>query len=137
MAKCIYENTGPSGSTQKIDKQCILPLNSLYEKIYVFLWFWFCLLAVVTFFGLIWDIFTIFKISHRSKFIKQKLHEVSKRNEIVVGVEIIVAHLDFGDWRLVYHLLENLQPVQAVQFLSHLSMAFNDSESVNIKMDKH
>ena len=68
--------------------------------------------------------------------IKQKLSEVSKSNGIEVGVEIIIAHLDFGDWRQVYHLLENLQPVKAVQFLSHLSMAFNESESVNIKMDK-
>ena len=33
---------------QKFDGLCVLPLNIINEKIYVFLWFWFVILAITT-----------------------------------------------------------------------------------------
>ena len=33
---------------EKKDGLCVLPLNIINEKIYVFLWFWFIFLAVVS-----------------------------------------------------------------------------------------
>ena len=46
VTKCTFHKYGPSGNIQKHDAQCVLPINILNEKIYVFLWFWFLLLAV-------------------------------------------------------------------------------------------
>lgn len=48
VTKCIFNKYGPSGSIQNFDGLCILPLNSINEKIYVFLWFWFVFLSIVT-----------------------------------------------------------------------------------------
>ena len=45
ITKCTFHKFGSSGSVQKFDGICVLPLNIINEKIYVFLWFWFLLLA--------------------------------------------------------------------------------------------
>ena len=48
VTKCTFPKYGPSGQIQRHDAQCILPINILNEKIFVFLWFWFIILAVMT-----------------------------------------------------------------------------------------
>ncbi len=48
MTKCIFYKYGGSGTIQRIDALCVLSMNILNEKIYIFLFFWFILLAIVT-----------------------------------------------------------------------------------------
>ena len=40
MTKCTFHKFGPSGEVEKHDALCILPLNIVNEKIYIFIWFW-------------------------------------------------------------------------------------------------
>merc|ERR1719415_115148 len=56
MTKCTFHKFGPSGTVEKFDGLCVLPLNIINEKIYVFLWFWFFFLAIVT------GIFTVYRL---------------------------------------------------------------------------
>lgn len=48
MTKCTFHFYGSSGDVQRYDTLCILPLNVINEKIFVLLWFWFVLLALLT-----------------------------------------------------------------------------------------
>ena len=48
MSKCTFHKYGPSGTIMNHDGLCILPINIINEKIYVFLWFWFVGLAIWT-----------------------------------------------------------------------------------------
>ena len=48
ITKCTFHKFGPSGTVEKKDGLCVLPLNIINEKIYVFLWFWFIFLAIVS-----------------------------------------------------------------------------------------
>lgn len=48
MTKCIFYKYGGSGTIQRIDSLCVLSMNIINEKVYIFLWFWFILLAVIT-----------------------------------------------------------------------------------------
>ena len=48
VTKCTFHKFGPSGTVQGFDGLCVLPLNIINEKIYVFLWFWFVILAFIT-----------------------------------------------------------------------------------------
>ena len=45
MTKCTFHKFGTSGEVEKHDALCILPLNIVNEKIYIFLWFWLLLLG--------------------------------------------------------------------------------------------
>lgn len=38
VTKCTFHKFGPSGSIQRHDALCVLALNILNEKIYIFLW---------------------------------------------------------------------------------------------------
>jgi hypothetical protein len=46
VTKCTFQKYGPSGSVTRHDGLCILALNIINEKIYVFLWFWFVAVAI-------------------------------------------------------------------------------------------
>lgn len=49
MTKCIFHKYGASGSIQKHDSLCLLPLNIVNEKTYIFVWFWYVLLLIMLF----------------------------------------------------------------------------------------
>ena len=48
VGKCNFHKYGPSGTIERADALCVLPLNIINEKIYVILWFWFLILVVGT-----------------------------------------------------------------------------------------
>lgn len=48
VTKCTFHKYGASGSIQTHDALCVLALNILNEKIYIFLWFWFIIVAVLS-----------------------------------------------------------------------------------------
>lgn len=52
QVKCLYNDFGPSGSQQERDALCFLPQNTINEKIFVFLYFWFIIMLVVGLFQL-------------------------------------------------------------------------------------
>ncbi len=61
MTKCLFHKFGRSGEIERHDAMCILPLNIMNEKIYIFLWFWFALLLVLTFLLVISRFFIILR----------------------------------------------------------------------------
>ena len=48
LTKCTFHKYGHSGTIEKHDALCLLATNIISEKIYVFLWFWLIILAVLT-----------------------------------------------------------------------------------------
>lgn len=59
MTKCDFYKYGQSGSIQRHDALCVMALNVVHEKIYVILWFWFCVMLVVTIGSVIWRLMTL------------------------------------------------------------------------------
>jgi len=60
VAKCSFKLYGPSGSIQRHDALCVLPLNIINEKIYIFLYFWFVFLGTLSAVCLLYRLATIF-----------------------------------------------------------------------------
>jgi hypothetical protein len=54
----LYENDMMwfTGSVQNHDALCVLPLNILNEKIFIFLWFWFIILSLLSGLALLYSI---------------------------------------------------------------------------------
>ncbi|GFQ65814.1 innexin shaking-B [Trichonephila clavata] len=48
VTKCRFYKYGSSGNVEMHDALCVLPLNVINEKIFIFLWFWFIILSVLT-----------------------------------------------------------------------------------------
>ena len=47
MTKCTFHKYGASGTIEKHDSLCILPLNIINEKIYIFLFLWLMILVSI------------------------------------------------------------------------------------------
>ena len=47
VAKCTFHTFGFSGTQQRIDGMCVLPMNIVNEKCYLILWFWYVIGGVI------------------------------------------------------------------------------------------
>ena len=59
ITKCTFHKYGASGTIETHDAMCVLALNIINEKIFVALWFWFIILAILTSLYLIYVIAVI------------------------------------------------------------------------------
>lgn len=85
VTKCTFHKFGPSGSIQKHDALCILALNILNEKIYVFLWFWFVILAILSALAIVYSAAAILLPSIRETILKRRF-----RFGTTTGVDTII-----------------------------------------------
>lgn len=83
MTKCTFYKYGVSGEVERHDAVCILPLNVVNEKIYVFLWFWFLFLGVLSFFTVLYRVSTIRRLSYFAKYICDVKQEMQLHVHIV------------------------------------------------------
>ena len=80
MTKCVYQKFGPSGSIQTHDALCMLPINTINEKIFVFIWFWLIFLIMLTGLGIIYHLVLVLSPSTLSQMIKRRLrHKVGNQ----------------------------------------------------------
>lgn len=79
MTKCTFYKYGVSGEVERHDAVCILPLNVVNEKIYVFLWFWFLFLGVLSFFTVLYRVSSDARGEPRKYCMVKKNHSSAKR----------------------------------------------------------
>ena len=53
LAKCKFEKYGMTGQKRQIDLLCSLSINIVMDKIFLFIWFYYALLAALIFVNLI------------------------------------------------------------------------------------
>lgn len=124
MTKCTFHKFGPSGTVEKFDGLCVLPLNIINEKIYVFLWFWFIILTVVTGIQIVYRMMTLFMAKLREMMLQSR-SRLTERYK----VESICRRVGLGDWFLLYQLGKNIDPLIFKEFLNDL---FKQVEERNI-----
>merc|ERR1719352_382489 len=117
MTKCTYKKFGPSGTIENRDALCMLPINVVNEKIYVFLWFWLLLLTIITSLFLIFRLAVVFNTPFLRNLIKRKL----RHREGAADVLDDVTHkFQMGDWRLLHLLAHNMNPIVFGEFVVEL-----------------
>lgn len=113
IAKCTFHKYGPSGTIQTHDGLCVLPLNIINEKIYVFLWFWLVFLAAVTGVWLIYRICTMFSHDLRVQIIYTRASGIIKKDVISSTLKNPDhSYLQqLGNYLLLYFITKNVSPL--------------------------
>lgn len=106
MTKCTFHTTGYSGDVQKHDALCMLPLNVVNEKIYLFLWFWFAFLGLLTVSVIIYRICIICCPTLRSNCLAARCRLSNSQD-----LKVLCKEGNIGDWFVFYMLAANLDPL--------------------------
>ncbi len=121
MTKCTFHKYGSSGTIQVIDALCVLGMNIINEKIYIFLWFWFLLLAVVTGTNLIVRLLQMSCPNLRTRFVKLENSGYLDQKVHRADVEAVTSHLAYADWLILYYLAQSMNKENFGELLSKLS----------------
>lgn len=124
VTKCTFHKYGPSGSVQKFDGLCVLPLNIVNEKIYVFLWFWFIILSILSGISLMYRAAVVIAP-------KVRLYLLRARSRLSEHEEIrnIAEKCHIGDWFVLYQLGKNIDPLIYKEVITDLSDRFDGKEA--------
>lgn len=116
VTKCIFHKYGPSGTIQKHDSLCLLPLNIVNEKTYIFIWFWFWFLGSLL---VVLMIYRIAMISIPS--LRARILFVSARLLSIDTCRSVSKKVNLGDWWILYVLSSNMDGLVYRDFLEELS----------------
>ncbi|XP_023341792.1 innexin inx2 [Eurytemora carolleeae] len=95
MTKCMFHKYGGSGTLQKFDALCVLGMNIINEKIFVFLWFWYVFLATVTAINLIMRISQFMSSSMRFNLVKFEEFGIKEKQIKHDVLENVLSQLSF------------------------------------------
>ncbi|KAG7178197.1 innexin inx2-like [Homarus americanus] len=115
VAKCTFTKFGASATREKFDGLCVLPLNVVSEKIFIFLWFWFIIVAVFSAVGLVYRSITFVPA------VRRILLRVRSRLSTGDTVEYIADKCAIGDWFFLYQLAKNMDPLIYKEFINELA----------------
>ncbi|ODM96373.1 Innexin inx1 [Orchesella cincta] len=116
VTKCTFRKFGNSQTIEKKDALCILPLNTINEKTYIFLWFWFIILAVMTFIMVVYRSFMIFLPSLRTRLMRASSGMASEKD-----IEVVARKVSVGDWWFLYILGGNMDPLVYKEVIAELA----------------
>ena len=147
VTKCSFFKYGPSGTVQTHDAICVLPVNIVNEKLYIFLWFWLVsistfifkylipfffvllpkvILAVLSVFSIMYHIFLLITPSMVRMILRSRsLHQSD------LPLEEMGKHFELGDWKLLYILSRNMEPLVFGEFIKELYKTIKEARSKN------
>lgn len=125
VTKCTFHKYGPSGSVQRFDGLCVLPVNIVNEKIYVFLWFWFMFLTFLTGVSLIYRMIVIMGPKMRMYLLRARCR-IAPQSQI----DAISNNCEIGDWFILYQLGKNIDPLIFKEVLADLAKKMEGKETV-------
>jgi len=105
VTKCTFHKYGSSGTVEKHDGLCVLAMNIINEKIYIFLWFWFVALSVWTALQVMFRIITVASSQVRWYILTRRVSSVNKSD-----ISTVVKKCYYGDWFLLMQMSKHINP---------------------------
>lgn len=132
VTKCEFFQYGPSAGIERFDTMCLLPVNILSEKVYMFLWFWFYFLALssslVLFYRLLIVVYpfcqTLLIYSHCRTLKMKKITKILKSGNL-------------GDWFLLHLLAKNIHTLHFHELILQLEEGMKRQAVVEMEMKLH
>jgi len=121
VSKCSFHKYGPSGSIERHDGLCVLPLNIINEKIYIFLWFWFITVASITGIFLLYRLAVLFNSGIRTAMIQARTGRVG-RDKIadILSDPGLNYFQQLGDFFVLYLIAKNMDEVATKELINEL-----------------
>ncbi|XP_066999441.1 innexin inx1 [Anabrus simplex] len=126
VTKCTFHKYGPSGTIQKHDSLCVLPLNIVNEKTYIFLWFWYIILATMLSILVVYRAVILAVPSVRPRLLHARNRMVPRE-----AAEAIARKTDIGDWWILYMLGRNMDPLIYREVIGELAKKIETAASNN------
>ena len=116
ITKCSFNMYGPSGTIETHDLMCVLALNIINEKVYVFLWFWFLILAGISTLALAYRLLVFCIPAIRSGLLQKRA-----RIRFKPSLNVVTTKLHVGDFFLLYLLSKNVELLSFSALMDELS----------------
>ncbi|KAB7504543.1 Innexin inx6 [Armadillidium nasatum] len=130
VTKCNFYLFGPSGTRQNRDILCVLGLNVINEKIFVFLWFWFIFLAIVSALGMIYrGIIYCLPVIRIGLLLKKA--QIKYKN----ALKVLSKHLQAGDCFMLHLLSKNLEFLSFSSLLEEMFRKFDSRTSLQTDVE--
>jgi hypothetical protein len=138
VTKCTFHKYGPSGTIEKRDALCVLPLNIINEKIFVFIWFWLIIVAAMTGLFLLYRLAVILGPQIRVALITFRGGRSTNRSDVeaILDPPSLSWSEKLGDWLVLYLLCKNLDVLTVNDLIRHLykSEAGDNSNTETLKL---
>lgn len=115
LTKCNFYQFGSSGDVQKYDTMCILSINILNEKIYIFLWFWFLFMAVVSAYAVSFQFVSLLFVQIRV-YVTNSNCRIMKQNEL----KTVISKANIGDWFILNLFAKNIDQINFKRLIKEL-----------------
>ena len=80
---------GASGTIENHDAMCVLPINIVNEKIYVFMWFWLLFLCCVSLIDMVYQIFIVFNPIAVKYHLRLRLRKETNSRYLFIDLELV------------------------------------------------
>lgn len=138
VTKCTFHKYGPSGTVEKKDALCVLPLNIINEKMFIFMWFWLVIVAVISGVFLLYRLAVLLGPQIRVALITVKGGKSTKRSDVeaILDPESLSYWEKIGDWLVLHFVCKNLDTLTVNDLIRHLhkSEAANNSNTETLKL---
>jgi len=105
MTKCKFNKFGGSGTIQNFDALCVLGMNIINEKVFLFLWLWFIILAIITAIYLVGTAVTFFVPSFRGRLVVLENYGLRPKNHNQAQMfRNYLSGLVHSEWLILYYL---------------------------------
>ncbi|XP_054712721.1 innexin inx2-like [Uloborus diversus] len=125
MAKCTFHRYGSSGDIMKYDAMCLIPINILNEKIYIFLWFWFVILAVLSGLEVVYRLAIAFLPKFRFYVLYSKCRKVNEND-----LKLVLNRCDRDDWLILSLLCKNMADCNYVCIIRQMAKKLRNEKDI-------
>lgn len=119
MSKCTFYRYGSSGDVQKHDAMCLIPINIMNEKIYIFLWFWFVILSILSGLEVLYRMAILLVKPFRYLVLRSMCQRIDPK-----ALKIVLRRCDRFDWMVLIFLCQNMRSENFKHVIHELAKAF-------------
>jgi len=122
MTKCKFNKFGGSGTIQNFDALCVLGMNIINEKVFLFLWLWFIILAIVTAIHLVKTGATFFVPSLRGRLVVLENFGLRPRHHRQAEMfRNYLSGLTHAEWLILYYLAQSMDKMNFYKLIVKMS----------------